>query len=92
MVSARRSNTRRRAAGGQDVSLAGGANAARKFLVAGPVDEMEICLVPALLGSGERLFEGSDDLQGLELVRRRTEGRWRVRGASRRRHLHAPQP
>ena len=39
-------------------------------LVLGLVDEMEINLVPTLLGSGERLFEGlGDDLHGLELVR-----------------------
>jgi dihydrofolate reductase len=60
----------RRAAGGMDVSLAGGASAARQYLVAGLVDEMELNLVPTLLGSGERLFEGTgDDLHGLELVR-----------------------
>ena len=60
----------RRAAGGKDVSLAGGANATRQYLVAGLVDEMEISLVPTLLGSGERLFDGvGDDLRGLELVR-----------------------
>lgn len=60
----------RRAAGDKDVSLAGGANVARQFLTAGLVDEMEINLVPVLLGSGERLFEGAgDDLQGLRLVR-----------------------
>jgi len=60
----------RRAAGGKDVSLAGGAQAARQFLAAGLVDEMEIHLVPTLLGRGERLFEGvGDDLHGLELVR-----------------------
>ena len=60
----------RRAAGGQDVSLAGGASAAQQYLAAGFVDEMEISLVPTLLGSGERLFEGvGDDLHGLELVR-----------------------
>ena len=59
-----------RAASGKDVSLAGGANAARQYLVAGLVDEMEISLVPTLLGSGERLFDGvGDDLHGLELVR-----------------------
>jgi dihydrofolate reductase len=59
-----------RAAGGKDVSLAGGANAAQQYLVAGLVDEMEISLVPTLLGSGERLFDGvGDDLHGLELVR-----------------------
>jgi dihydrofolate reductase len=60
----------RRAAAGRDVSLAGGAMAAQQYLVAGLVDEMEIHLVPILLGSGERLFEGlGDDLHGLELVR-----------------------
>ena len=60
----------RRAAGGKDVSLAGGANVAQQYLAAGAVDEMEINLVPTLLGSGERLFEElGDDLHGLELVR-----------------------
>jgi dihydrofolate reductase len=60
----------RRAAAGKDVSLAGGANAARQYLAAGLVDEMEINLVPTLLGSGERLFDRvGDDLHGLELVR-----------------------
>jgi dihydrofolate reductase len=60
----------RRAAGGKDVSLAGGANTARQYLVAGLVDEMELSLVPMLLGSGERLFDGTgDDLHGLALVR-----------------------
>ena len=60
----------RQAAGGKDVSLAGGAKAAQRYLAAGLVDEMEINLVPALLGSGERLFDGvGDHLHGLELVR-----------------------
>jgi dihydrofolate reductase len=60
----------RRAAGGKDVSLAGGAKAAQQYLAAGLVDEMEINLAPTLLGNGERLFEGlGDDLHGLELVR-----------------------
>lgn len=60
----------RRAAGGKDVALAGGASASQQYLAAGRVDEMEINLVPTLLGSGERLFEGlGDDLHGLELVR-----------------------
>jgi dihydrofolate reductase len=60
----------RRAAGGKDVSLAGGAKAAQQYLAAGLVDEMEIHLVPILLGGGERLFERvADDLHGLELVR-----------------------
>ena len=60
----------RRAAGGKDVSLAGGAKAAQQYLAAGLVDEMEVHLVPILLGGGERLFERlGDDLHGLELVR-----------------------
>lgn len=59
----------RKAAGGKDISLAGGAKAARQYLVAGLVDEMEISLAPVLLGRGERLFDGVDDLHGLELVR-----------------------
>jgi dihydrofolate reductase len=60
----------RQAAGGKDVSLAGGAKAAQQYLAAGLVDEMEIHLVPTLLGSGERLFDGiGDDLHGLDLVR-----------------------
>ncbi|HZL86610.1 MAG TPA: dihydrofolate reductase family protein [Candidatus Krumholzibacteria bacterium] len=59
-----------RAAGSRDVSLAGGARAAQQYLAAGLVDEMEIHVVPALLGSGERLFDGlGDDLHGLDLVR-----------------------
>lgn len=60
----------RRAARGKDVSLAGGASAAQQYLTAGLVDEMEISIVPTLLGGGERLFEGvGDDLYGLEHVR-----------------------
>ncbi len=59
-----------RAAGGRDVSLAGGAKACQQYLAAGLVDEMEISLVPTLLGSGEQLFDGlGDDLHGLDLVR-----------------------
>jgi dihydrofolate reductase len=46
----------RAAAAGQDVSLAGGAQAARQYLDADLVDEMEINLVPVFLGEGERLF------------------------------------
>ena len=60
----------RQAAAGKDVSLAGGAKAAQQYLAAGLVDEMELSLVPTLLGSGERLFDGiGHDLHGLELVR-----------------------
>jgi dihydrofolate reductase len=59
----------RRAAKGKDVSLAGGASAAQQYLKAGLVDEMEISLVPTLLGAGEQLFKGVSDLGGLRPVR-----------------------
>ena len=60
----------RAAAGGRDVALAGGAQAARQYLVAGLVDEMLLSLVPVLLGAGERLFDGAGtDLHGLRLAR-----------------------
>jgi dihydrofolate reductase len=58
----------RQAASGKDVRLGGGAKAAQQYLKAGLVDEMVISLVPILLGGGERLFDGVDDLHGLELV------------------------
>ena len=60
----------RTAAGGKDVSLAGGARAARQYLAAGLVDQMDLNVAPILLGAGERLFDGlGDNLHGLELVR-----------------------
>jgi dihydrofolate reductase len=48
------------AAAGKDVAIAGGASTGRQFLRAGLVDEMELHVVPLILGSGERLFEGLD--------------------------------
>jgi len=60
----------RQAAGEKDIALGGGAHAAQQYLAAGLVDEMLISLVPTLLGSGERLFDGiGDNMHGLELVR-----------------------
>lgn len=60
----------RDAAGGQDVLIGGGANAAQQYLAAGLVDEMELHVVPFLLGAGERLFDNLDDAElRLELVR-----------------------
>jgi dihydrofolate reductase len=58
----------RRAAGEKDVALAGGARAAQQYLNAGLVDDMQLHVVPTLLGGGERLFETVDDLHGLVLV------------------------
>ena len=57
-----------RAAQGRDVALAGGANVARQYLNAGLVDEMVLHLAPTLLGSGERLLDGVNDLWGLRPV------------------------
>jgi len=48
----------RAAAGGKDVALGGGADVARQYLAAGLVDEMELHVVPVLLGAGERLLDG----------------------------------
>jgi dihydrofolate reductase len=47
----------REAAGGEDVRLGGGAEAAQQYLAAGLVDELQLNQVPVLLGAGERLFE-----------------------------------
>jgi dihydrofolate reductase len=52
-----------------DVMLAGGAHVCRQFLSAGLVDEIDLHLVPILLGAGERLFESTGgDMHGLTLV------------------------
>src|SRR5690349_14785770 len=57
-----------RAAGEKDIALAGGAQAAQQYLSAGLVDEMQLHVVPILLGDGERLFDNVADLHGLALV------------------------
>ena len=58
------------AAGGQDVTIAGGASVARQYLAARLLDEIDLSIVPVLLGEGERLFEGIevDDMR-LEQLR-----------------------
>ena len=52
------------AAGGKDVTVLGGATAVQQFISAGLLDELEIHLIPILLGSGTRLF---DNLKSLKL-------------------------
>ncbi len=47
------------AAGGGDVSLGGGADVAQQYLTAGLLDELELHVVPILLGDGTRLFENT---------------------------------
>jgi dihydrofolate reductase len=48
------------AAGGKDVALGGGADIAQQYLRAGLIDELQIHLVPVLLGEGSRLFDKLD--------------------------------
>jgi dihydrofolate reductase len=58
----------RAAAGGKNVGIWGGANIIRQYLKAGLLDEMQIHLIPLLLGDGVRLFEDLDP-GGIELRR-----------------------
>jgi dihydrofolate reductase len=48
----------RSAAGGKDVTLAGGASVAQQYLQAGLLDELQIHVAPVFLGGGVRLFDG----------------------------------
>ena len=60
----------REAAGGKDVTVWGGAQAINQYLAAGLLDELELHIVPILLGDGARLFAdlGDADVR-LEQVR-----------------------
>jgi dihydrofolate reductase len=49
----------RAAAGDKNVAVGGGALAIQEFLRAGLVDELELHVVPLLLGGGTRLFDGA---------------------------------
>ena len=57
------------AASGKDVIVGGGASVINQYLAAGLVDEIELHVVPILLGGGARLFESVD--AGLSLEQRR---------------------
>jgi dihydrofolate reductase len=59
----------REVADGKDVRLGGGAEAAQQFLAAGLVDELQLNVVPILLGAGERLFENVGAELSLEQTR-----------------------
>jgi len=59
----------REAAAGQDVLLGGGADSINQYLAAGLVDELELRVVPLVLGAGARLFEGVGPDLKLEQVR-----------------------
>jgi dihydrofolate reductase len=58
----------RAAAGDKNVSVWGGANIMTQYLKARLLDEMQIHLIPVLLGGGIRLFEDFDP-EGIELRR-----------------------
>jgi dihydrofolate reductase len=78
----------RAAAGGKDVSIAGGANTIQQYLSAGLVDEFQIHIAPMLLGDGTRLFDQAPPNLELELTRvvespRVTHLKFRVKGGAR---------
>ncbi|HKN58793.1 MAG TPA: dihydrofolate reductase family protein, partial [Gemmatimonadaceae bacterium] len=50
-------NQGKRAAAAKDVLVMGGANTIQQFLAAGLIDEVNISMVPLLLGGGERLLD-----------------------------------
>ena len=52
----------RAAAKGRDVRLGGGVSAIRQYLQAGLVDEMHLAISPVILGAGEHLLGGIDNL------------------------------
>jgi dihydrofolate reductase len=60
----------REAARGKDVLIGGGASTIRQLLAARLVDEVNVAVVPILLGAGERLFDNLGDA-GLTLEQTR---------------------
>jgi dihydrofolate reductase len=62
----------RAAAGGKDVAIAGGGTLLRQALDLGLVDELELHIVPVVIGTGMRLLDlDLPSKHGLELVRDR---------------------
>ena len=58
------------AAGGKDVMLWGGGQVVQQYLAAGLLDELELHVVPVLLGDGARVFGSAGDAEvQLEQVR-----------------------
>ncbi len=60
------------AAGGKDVTIGGGADVVQQYLAAGLLDELEIHLVPVLLGDGVRLLDnlgaGRAEFQSVRVI------------------------
>ena len=42
--------------------IGGGATVVRQYLQAGLIDELHLVITPKLLGAGERLFDGTDEV------------------------------
>jgi dihydrofolate reductase len=53
----------REAADGLDVRIGGGTATIRQFLAADLIDHLHVTIVPILLGRGERLWDGFEDLE-----------------------------
>ena len=53
----------REAAGGLDVRIGGGPSTVRQFLAADLIDHLHVVVVPVILGRGERLWDGLEDLE-----------------------------
>ncbi|MFJ2030722.1 dihydrofolate reductase family protein [Streptosporangium sp. NPDC087985] len=58
----------RAAAGGKNVAVAGGGSVLRQVLQAGLLDELELHIVPAVLGTGMRLLDADLDLAEKEAI------------------------
>jgi len=53
----------------KDVTIGGGADAINQYLAAGLVDELELHVVPLVLGGGARLFDGVGPELSLDQIR-----------------------
>ncbi|MGW6545679.1 dihydrofolate reductase family protein [Streptomyces massasporeus] len=60
----------RRAAGGGDVTVLGGATTINQYLAAGLIHELRLHIAPLTLGAGTRLFEGVPPLELEQLTSR----------------------
>ncbi|SIN28426.1 dihydrofolate reductase family protein [Micromonospora cremea] len=58
----------RAAAGGKDVAVAGGGSLVRQVLKAGLLDQLDLHVVPVVLGTGLRLFDADLDLGEKEAI------------------------
>jgi dihydrofolate reductase len=53
---------------GKDIIVSGSGTLVRSLLAEGLVDELRLLLHPVVVGSGQRLFDETDERRGLELV------------------------